>query len=93
MWETLCVLCDLCGKNRNVRELVPGAGLEPARELPHMALNHARLPVPPSRQGKKNAGFTRVSMERFVQCGQPYKAAQTAAQAVFREYLLESGTD
>ena len=41
---------------RNVRgndvrgDMVPKRGLEPPRGCPHMALNHARLPVPPFRR-------------------------------------------
>ena len=30
--------------------LVPGAGIEPARVLPHWCLRPARLPIPPSGQ-------------------------------------------
>ncbi len=30
--------------------LVPKGGLEPPRAYAHMALNHARLPIPPLRQ-------------------------------------------
>ena len=40
--------------------LVPGAGIEPARELPHWFLRPARLPVPPSG---------RLSVSVQVKCG------------------------
>ena len=33
-------------------ELVPLAGLEPARVLAHLILSQARLPVPPQGQGE-----------------------------------------
>ena len=37
--------------------MVPKAGLEPARVLPHTALNRARLPIPPLRQGARFYGL------------------------------------
>lgn len=37
--------------------LVPGGGLEPPRPRGHMTLNHARLPIPPSRRTRKNHGI------------------------------------
>jgi hypothetical protein len=33
--------------------LVSEGGLEPPQELSHMALNHARLPIPPLRRGDR----------------------------------------
>ena len=37
--------------------VVPRRGLEPPRGCPHMDLNHARLPIPPPRQGGTEAGI------------------------------------
>jgi hypothetical protein len=39
------------------RAVVLEAGLEPARVLPHMALNHTRLPVPPPEHKNRCGGF------------------------------------
>ncbi len=35
-------------KSQCLRFVVPGAGIEPARELPHWFLRPTRLPIPPS---------------------------------------------
>jgi hypothetical protein len=39
--------------------MVPKKGLEPPRPCGHMDLNHARLPIPPLRQGTTAARWSR----------------------------------
>ena len=46
-------------------DMVPGAGVEPARVLPHRILSPARLPVPPSRHGPAKLTSRTAVRKRF----------------------------
>ena len=43
------------GKSLILKELVPKKGLEPPHPCEYVDLNHARLPIPPLRHGKKSS--------------------------------------